>query len=394
MKIVFVEPNLKTMSGHVFEAMKALVKYFQNHTTNEIKIGYVGHQRVDEKVLDFFPTLSPLYKLSCFEEGDINETVSSIEDIVKYFGLGNKDLIVFTTAHLRDIEAVTMITKGNNMPRFIMQIHQYYPPLVDADMIFDPEVNLKLKSRYKQIFKSIDKRKVFIVTTPVKALAERIYDITGYKPKRFPVPFAPILGLNKLKNNILKIGFFGDGRKEKGLLDFLRFIENQTRNPDNKYGFVVQVQNPRGFSKDECGEINFLLDQLKDREFVEIIKGSLSTDNYYRQLNSCDLVCILHDPRHYSIRLSGIAVECGMMEIPVTAKKGTSVSDWISSGKLFGELIVGDKMLESIDKIKKMVDDPEVIGKIQSLSVIWKQEYSAKNYINNYLLPLIKHEWK
>jgi len=179
-------------------------------------------------------------------------------------------------------------------------------------------------------------------------------------------------------------------------LEFLRLAEFLT-NSEGEFGFFVQLQNPRGFSESEIKELNGLVDTLSIRKKVEIFKGPLSTQEYYSELGRCDIVCVLHHSYHYSIRLSGIAVECGMIGVPIVARKGTCVSEWIEVGKLYGETVnSGERSLLKIALIdlKKKLYDSTLTNSLQKISVLWRDEYSAENYINNYLLPLLTHEWK
>ena len=396
MKIVFVEPNLKVTSGHVFEATRSLMKYFSKRSNN-IEVGFVCHQLVDDKVLAVLPKIKPLYKLSCFEEGEKEAVVESLNNVINEFGLTDSDVIVFTTAHLRDIEGVNILVGSKSTPRFVLQIHQYYPPYSDSDSILDINLNNVLAQRYIKIFGDIDPTRVAAVTTPIKALSEKITNVCHCDPTNFPVPFSPILFKDKHGlGDLIRVGFFGDGRKEKGLLEFLRLAEFLT-NSEGEFGFFVQLQNPRGFSESEIKELNGLVDTLSIRKKVEIFKGPLSTQEYYSELGRCDIVCVLHHSYHYSIRLSGIAVECGMIGVPIVARKGTCVSEWIEVGKLYGETVnSGERSLLKIALIdlKKKLYDSTLTNSLQKISVLWRDEYSAENYINNYLLPLLTHEWK
>ncbi len=396
MKIVFVEPNLKVISGHVFEATRSLVKYFSKRP-DKVEVGFVCHQLVNDRVLAVLPNIKPLYKLSCFEGGEKEDVVESLNKIIKEFRLTDSDVIVFTTAHLRDIEGVNTLVRSKSTPRFVLQIHQYYPPYSDSDSILDSSLNNLLAQRYIDVFGNIDLTRVAVVTTPIKALSEKIKNICHYDPANFPVPFSPILLENKhSRGNLVRVGFFGDGRKEKGLLEFLRLAEFLT-NYESEFGFFVQLQNPRGFSESEIKEINGLVDILSTRKQVEIFMGPLSTQEYYGELRRCDIVCVLHHPYHYSIRLSGIAVECGMMGIPVIARKETCVSEWIEAGKLYGESVdSGDRLLlkKALINLTKKLHDSSLPNSLRKTSVLWRDEYSADNYVNNYLLPLLTHEWK
>ncbi len=386
MKIVFIEPNLKTVSGHVYEATRALFYYLRNR--NELQCFFVSHKDTNREVIKNLPGIIPGYSLSCFEQGDDEVIISDLKNIVKYHDLTKEDAIVFLTGHLREIRVTNEIAKINpNSPQFIIQIHQYYPPFPEADMIFDENVNRKLESEYRKIFNEIDHNKIDIVTTPVKALAVKILSVTDYLPKLFPVPFASIQFPKKHNADLIKVGFFGDGRKEKGILDFMRFVDVCKNN--ERYHFIIQIQNPRGFSDKEKAEINNLINKIEMNKNVTILRGPLPSSEYYKNLCDCDIVCILHDPKHYSIRLSGIAVECGILGIPVIARDGSSVGNWISEEKLAGELIYNDDFDNSIRRLNSTIFEVDVVKKINKLAERWGIEYSAKNYFNNYLLPLV-----
>lgn len=396
MKIIFVEPNLKTVSGHVFEATKALANYFTDNQ-KQTKVDFVCHINADKNVFGYLPSAKPMYRLSCFEQGGVKTVVEDLEAIVNKFQLGKEDVVVFTTAHLRDIEAANAVSNIKNSPRFILQLHQYYPPLVNADMIFNEKVGKRLSEKYKEVLGNLNNKKVRIVITPVRLLAKKISDVSGCRPSMFPVPFAPSTDFSrdgKFKEKLI-LGFLGDGRKEKGLLEFLRFTEEASKNNDfNNFRFIVQIQNPRGYSANELNEIDNLKEALLARKSVEVNSGPLDSEEYYKKLKSCDAVFVLHYPKHYSIRLSGIAVECGMIGIPVIAYDGTSIGEWIKEGKLYGGLIKEDGLRGALSRLKEKINDfPKT--QLEQLSQFWLKEYSAKNYVNNYLIPLINnYDWE
>ncbi|KKS32061.1 MAG: Phosphomethylpyrimidine synthase, partial [Candidatus Collierbacteria bacterium GW2011_GWB2_42_12] len=145
MKIVFIEPNLKTVSGHVYEATRALFNYIKNQ--NEPQSFFVSHKDANNDVIKNLPGIIPGYSLSCFEGGDDEVVISNLKNLVKNHDLTKNDVIVFLTGHLREVRVTNEIVKNNlNSPQFIIQIHQYYPPFPEADMILDEDVNGKLEN--------------------------------------------------------------------------------------------------------------------------------------------------------------------------------------------------------------------------------------------------------
>lgn len=397
MKIVFIEPNLKSLSGHVYEATKSLIVY-TNNLKGRVEFSYVCHQNVDQIVKKELEITEPLYALSCFENKNTADLNKCLGDIISRHNLNKKDAIVYTTAHLRDLQTANSIVQKPNSPRFILQFHQYYPPMSNSDLIHDPKVIKKIEALYKNTFSQINKKRVMVVVTPIKKFAEKIHHVTGYMPQIFPVPFSPPLKTvsKKSSDKHIHIGFYGDGRKEKGLLEFLKIANALTKNErGTAYHFEVQVQNPRGFSRKELTEIKKLLVSLAKRKTVKIINGNLNTLEYYKHLTRCDIACIFHHPDHYSIRLSGIGVECGILDIPVISRKGNSVSKWISQNKLYGEIINDCQTKNVRAAIKKLSQTTHKPKRTNASRELWRKEYSANNYLNNYLLPtLTNNEWK
>jgi|GEM_PF-3495653 len=385
MKKIFIEPNLKSVSGHVFEAMKAIYQHYESHAD---EVGFVCHISVEDQVKKYLPSILPLYIKSCFETGETTEVIYNIKTIIENIQLRSQDLIIFTTAHLRDIEAVNAIVRSKMTPRFIMQLHQYYPPMLNADMISDIQMNLDLDQRYKRVFNHINKDRVEIVVTPVYELSKKIYEVTKYKARLCPVPFSPSAYNNIDSSDCVinkTIGFFGDGRKEKGLLDFLRFIKISVDDPEQKnFRFIVQIQNPRGFSDSELLEIDSLRKELSYRKSVEILIGPIDSKLYYEKLSSCAVICIMHHPDHYSIRLSGIAVECGIIGTPIIAREKTSVGQWILNGKIYGKIFDkdGSKLKDLLLEITRESENLDVRNIINQFRGFFISEYSAKNYIN------------
>jgi len=390
MKIILVEPNLKHHTGHVYEATKAIEKFLKE---SSLDYHIIGHRDLAKsEAIQDFDNISCLASVSCFETNNFSIAQNYIEEIVEKFNLVQDDLVIITTAHLNELEAITKISNKEKSPKFFLQIHQFYPPMPDSDMVTDLNVNLELDHKFEAVFKNINWGTVRVATTPSNTLNDRLSSLSPYPLESCSVAFN--MEINRIIPQDIKskhkftVSFLGDGRKEKGLLTILRFL-NQNMEEVSDFGFKIQVQNPRGFTPTELIEITEIVNLLKSRNNIEIIESSLTTNEYRENLTRSDAIIIPYDPNNYNARLSGITIEAGILGIPVIATKGTLTADWIERGELSGVVIEENEAQSQINLsiLSSLVALRESSKEYSDKALIFKEkyikEYSAFNFMNH-----------
>lgn len=392
MKIILIEPNLKHHTGHVYEATKAIEKFLKE---SSLDYHIIGHRDLAKsKAIQDFDKISCLATASCFETKNFDLVQNYIKEIIKEFNLTTDDLIIITTAHLNELEAIASISNKENSPKFFLQIHQFYPPMLDSDMVTDLNVNLELDYKFKALFKNINWETVRVATTPSDKLNDRLSTLSPYPLESCSVAFnmdiERIIRKDYNSEEKFTVSFLGDGRKEKGLLTVLRFL-NQEMEGVSDFGFKIQVQNPRGFTPTELLEITEIVNLLRSRNNIEIIESSLTTDEYRQNLTRSDAIIIPYDLNNYNARLSGITIEAGILGIPVIATKGTLTAGWIKRGELSGIVIdenqaesqINHSILTSLVSLRDLYKDH--LDKALIFKEKYIKEYSAVNFMNHIL---------
>lgn len=395
MKLVLVEPNLKTTAGHVFEATRALDNYLFG--LEDIQQVVVSHQDITSQTKAYFKTILPIATQTCFESTNYEGVFDYLKQIISALKLTEEDLILFTTAHFNEIQAaVQLATNHTGLPQIILQVHQYYPPTTYTDQVFAIENEDFLLARFKEIGNklSVLGRRVQVITTPVHMLSQKLTEAMGLNVPPFPVAFAPppLLGVDS-KTELKHIGYLGDGRKEKGLINFLAFAEIQEL---AQYDFHIQLQNVRGMTLEQQAEYERVKAVLAKRENVHFIEGSLNSQEYYQFFSEMELLVLPYEPSHYQARMSGIAAEAGMLGIPILVSSDTSMAGWVNTGILTGETFdyAEDALttkLNMISAIKRISTNYKELSSLASARITeTRRKFSAENFLQNHILPLSK----
>lgn len=389
-KIIIIEPNLKNTTGHVYESTKAMEKYL---LSKNIKHYIISHKNITTLTRNSFTQVFPYADVSCFETSNYLLVVKYLNKILKKLKITKNDLIIFPTAHLNELKAVAKISNSNKQtPKFILQLHQFYPPLNDSNKITTKKINSFLNNEFKKVFHTINFSKVKIATTNVNAFNKKLSKLSPHKLNLFPVPFI----FPKLKNNSKKItiGFLGDGRKEKGLLNFLESVPLIIKKY-KRINIIIQIHNPRCFTKKEMARIKKITHQIKQLQQIKIIDNALDSKNYYKYLLRCSAIIIPYDPSHYKIRLSGISIECGALKIPVIATKQTWTDAMIKAKKISGISFSFSKNQQDFTKniLKALAHFLKHQKKYKKIAVKSSQyfinNYSAKEYFENYIFKTL-----
>lgn len=390
-KIIIIEPNLKNTNGHVYGATRAIEKYLLSKKNDHY---IISHKHITTLARQSFHKILPYADVSCFETSNYLIVVKYIKKILKKLKTKKEDIVIFPTAHLNELKAVAKISNTDKQsPKFILQLHQFYPPFNDSDKVKVKKNNNFLNKEFKKVFKTINFDRVKIATTPVDKLNKKLSKLSPHKLSQFPVPFL-FPKLKNIRRNKVTIGFLGDGRKEKGLLKFLEsvllIIEKY-----NKINIIIQIHNPRCFTKKEMVQIKNLINVLKQLPQIKIINRLLKSKDYYKYLTKCSVIIIPYYPSHYKIRLSGVSIECGALKIPVITTKKTWAGDMIKSKKMSGITFSFSKnqndftinILKAITQFLKHQKKYE--KSVVKLNRYFHDNYSAKKYFENHIFKTL-----
>lgn len=336
MRFCIIEPNLKAKSGHVYTGMKEFLRFFKNNCYDYFLI---CHKHVSGDVVTQIPAIYPMAEVSCFETNNWQLVEIYLLDVIKQFCLSSEDIIIMPSANINEIIAAKEISNlSESAPRFILQLHQFYPPLNNADDIGRPSINRDLERQFAFAFSGINWKKMVIATTQVKKLNIKLSSLAHHNLFYLPVPFDYFEMRNRTyserSHERYRIGFVGDGRKEKGLLKFLQSIDALLESIC--VDIYINYQPGRCYPSDELNLLKDLLDSVKIKQHVHVIDGLLDSQDYYDFIAGSQIMVLPYHPDHYSIRLSGIACECGGLGIPVVTCLGTSISEQIQNGNQVG----------------------------------------------------------
>ncbi len=129
--------------------------------------------------------------------------------------------------------------------------------------------------------------------------------------------FAAARGPRSAPGRALTIGFFGNHRAEKGLdilLEAVRFLD-EAEIPD--YRFLIQGEQA-------VIEEKFPFLATIGSGIIEWLPPKLFGEPYFEALYGCDAVMLPYRLEPYRLRLSMVAVEAGILGIPICASRGLS----------------------------------------------------------------------
>lgn len=377
-RIIFVEPNLREPTGHVWTGMLALKRYVTVLPNLRRRVHFVCHARASQSVRRGIRGVRPLVESECFEGTSSQLAIRSVHRILREWDLNHTDTIVYLTAHSNELFALAETTRKSGAPRCIAIIHQIKWPVKKGNR--KEGLRLCSKKLRDAIRNSLHERLV-IACTPVDELQRVLAGRLSCRVIQLPIPFldpgiAP--GTANAKSPYV---FLGDGRKEKGLLGILSLIQR-----DNAVArhMLVQVQRPRYFQRSELKRLFKYVSNMPLLGSNEIIAGSLSVNKYHALIRKSRAILLPYDPAHYHARMSGIAVEAGMAGVPVIASRGTWMSKLIKMGKLSGVDVPYEKeagaSLRNLTRAFRSIERRESFYRRKSASMRYRylQDYSPR----------------
>jgi len=147
-KLIIIEPNLKNINGHVYEATQAIEKYL---LSKKIHHHIISHKHITALARQSFHHILPYADVSCFETSNYLTVVKYLKKIIKILKIKKEDIIIFPTAHLNELKAVAKISNNDEQsPKFILQLHQFHPPFNNSDNIIIKKINTSLNQEFKK----------------------------------------------------------------------------------------------------------------------------------------------------------------------------------------------------------------------------------------------------
>ena len=190
----------------------------------------------------------------------------------------------------------------------------------------------------------------------------------GYSLNALPIPYDKNPSIRQ-KNELTKIGFFGDQRVEKGSLLIPRITKLSI-----DAGFeVVLHDSSKKINKDACGLGVFHLELIK---------------NLASEISKCDLVILPYDPSRYQCRGSAVLLESAASGTPVLAPLGTgmasNIANGVCAGLTFSNFCVEDIFACIVSIKSQFTDIAERAYKIQKN---WDQKNGIQNFAKFLINP-------
>lgn len=347
-QIIIIEPNLKSEFGHPFSVMNAISK--ERHKIKAESISLVGNKKMDTTLRKKIGVM-PVATQGCFESIKWEPVALYLENFLRRIPSYESILVIFTTAHFNEIKAVAKLSMKFPTVQFFLHIHQWYNPNLKLENLSSSKKKL-LDHKYGKIISILDPKRVTLGVTPAPELYHKIKKIFP-SVKIFPVPQEIPVIKKKTFSDDITVGFFGDNRKEKGLMILLLAIKQI--NPRLKFKFILQMLEPRYYGHNARAYRLIQKSIAADKRVKPILHG-LPKVSYYRYLTSCDFIALPYDPRYYDIRYSAVAEECACLGIPVVTFKDNSIGKKVTEHLQSGLLVsFSPEIQKSADNFAKMI---------------------------------------
>lgn len=343
-RIFYLESFLIKAERHFIEVSLAIHNLLQkSHIENFI---FVGNKQLNTEVAKLLPGIVPGITQTVFENlEDYGESLfQDLKDLDSKYDFQPDDLLIIPTAYENQILGVTKFVndKGGQVPEIAIQFHIILPPVKDSDDWMDKKFQEYWFNRIKQAFHQLP-NSVSIWTTESENLNSDYGKLAGRKLGTLPVPFLVMESDKKINKDPKQtlVGFLGEGRQEKGLSLLLGAIKviNQKK---NNFQFVIQNNNPRGYSEKDMKIFLSLMSEVKKFKNVTIIEGGIAPVPYHKLLLTLDAVIMPHNPANYIRRVSGLLIQGSMYNIPCIVSSGTEEQLSIERGDTKGQIFPYD----------------------------------------------------
>ena len=166
--------------------------------------------------------------------------------------------------------------------------------------------------------------------TDSESLAAEYRQLTSLPVRVLPAPYlAPDRLLpsadDPSERDVLRLGFFGQARAEKGFVTLVEAIEHLAAR-DGLAGLALSVQcYVRIGYEGQAVHESERLRALRARA-LRLLPEMLDSDAYYREFTACDAMLLPYEPDRYRARTSGVFVDALAAGMPVVTTEGTWMS--------------------------------------------------------------------
>lgn len=338
MRFFFLEPFLSRTESHFIEVAVAVNAFFQENREHEFYL--IGNKKLNASVADLLPGVIAGVSQTCFE--DMNDGGRTFgEDLLslnEQFNFREDDLLVVQTSYENQLLGVVKFEAASKTrPMIALQFHQLFPPATESDDVGRPTFRKLWIGRLREAFSQVESPRVSFWTTESERLHRDFCRVSRKRVGMLPVPF--IHNTNTAPSDALRgrplVGYLGDGRQEKGLLLWLKAMEELNRS-GSEYRFIIQVNNPRGYSEEQRRQFDSLLEYVAHSPNTQIIHGPISHLRFHLLLQSLDILVLPYNPINYFRRVSGLAMHAAVYHKPVLASRGTWAASAIQKGHVAG----------------------------------------------------------
>ncbi|MGY3602744.1 MULTISPECIES: hypothetical protein [unclassified Bradyrhizobium] len=220
------------------------------------------------------------------------------------------------------------------------------------------------------------------IGVPTATLQEVLSDITGMKPRVYPMAYAlPRLSKQAVPaaGAALRIGWFGTARLEKGFA-LLPNIVKEVLDQHSRVNFVIQLCP--GTERMEKFEIE--LRRIAGRsDRLELVEGVLSYSKYSELLMGCGIVLISYDNRRYSGRTSSIFAEALAVGKPVVVPANSWMADMLyrfDAGGAAFSTFSADSIVSALTSI--LYDYETQLTKTKMAQFHWRSQMNMQSFFD------------
>ncbi len=395
-RIILIEPNLIKSFGHVVEFPTALIK---GSRSLGIKLILISNENITEEAKNELQDVE-LYSLiqdTCFADLE-DKGKKFYQDLIRIneiIGLTEEDLILCLTSYTNEILGAHQFTSENPSVRINLWMHQLYPPVKVFNDLLINEVRNQYEGKLKEVLESVSMNtNLNIFTTESDNLRSKVESYLKRSVYTLPLPYNEMPINPEKTDHKINLGFLGDGRYEKGgllALKALNILLEENSHTDLISKFILQIINPRGYDENEFKIFQDLKSNLSSYDNVEFISEGLSSEDFYRTLNSIDLLILPYHPKSYDERVSGIMMQAMLQGIPVIATEETWLGETLRKYRIENTFKYSYNLEADAESLYKiLLDTLDNYDLIAKRSKAIQQEVKSENNSINFLDTLIK----
>ena len=164
-------------------------------------------------------------------------------------------------------------------------------------------------------------------------LAAEYQRLTALPVTALPIPHMLPERLPQARTgDIMRIGYFGEARREKGfnlLVEAIDILAKSYR--DTEFELVVQSYVREGYESQACTEGCARLKTCRLANF-RVLEGSLDKEHFYQEFLACDAVLMPYIEERYKTRSSGVFTDAVAAGISVITTRGTWMHEQLAKG--------------------------------------------------------------